>query len=105
MIINLSPYQVDDTLSRYGGKVVLWKVGDMIYGLRFLSVVVTFHALHSDVFERLSVSLKRIGYYALRLVFNGVFNINLLVLNFRFGFRLARFGFFTRILVIRLYLS
>ena len=54
----------------------------MDFGL--LCVVVAFHAVHSDVFERLSVRLKRISYYALRLVLNRVFNINLLIFDFQF---------------------
>ena len=86
MSIIPSPYEVDGALSCYGSKMELWKVGDVVYGLRLLRVVVTFHAFHSDVFERLSVRLKRISHYALRLVFDIVFNINLLVLDFIFGF-------------------
>ena len=86
MITIPSPYEVDGALSCYGSEVFLWKVGDVVYGLRCLRVVVTFHAFYSDVFECLSVRLKRIGYYVLRLVFDGVFNMNLLVLDFSFGF-------------------
>ena len=80
--------------------MTIWKVGDVIYGLICLSVVITFYVVHSDVFECLGVRLKRISYYALRLVLNRVSNINLLVLDFSFGFRHAMFDFFGRILVI-----
>ena len=80
--------------------MVLWKVGDVVYSLIFLRVVVTFHAFYSDIFECLSVRLKRISYYALRLVLNRVFNINLLVLDFSFDFRCARFDFFVWIWAI-----
>ena len=96
----ISPYEVDGALSCYGSKVVLWKVGDVVYGLIFVRVVVTFHAFHSDVFERLSTRLKMISYYAFRLVLNSIFDINVLVLDFSLGFRHAKFDFFAGILVI-----
>ena len=69
------------------------KVGYMAYGDRFECKVVALHALGSDVLERLSIRLKRIGYYALRLVLNGVFNINFLVFDFSFSFRHANSKF------------
>ena len=100
MIIIISPYEVDGTLSCRGSKMSTWKVGDVVYELIFLHVVTTFHTFHSDVFERPSVRLKQISYYALRLIFNRVLNINLLVLNLSFDFGHAKFGFFARSLVI-----
>ena len=103
--IILSPYEVDGALSCHGGKVVISKVGDVLYGLGFVRVLVTLHTFHSDVFERLGARLKRISYYALRLILNRVFNINLLVLNFSFGIGDTRFNFFTRILVIIFHLG
>ena len=83
----LSPYEVDGTLSRYGSKMIRWKVGYVVNGLIFVCKIVALHALDSDVLEGLSVRLKRIGHYALRLVLNRVLNINLLVLEFSFSFR------------------
>ena len=65
--------------------MILWKVGDVAYGLRFVCKVVALHALDSDVLKLLSVRLKRISYYALRLILNRVVNINLLVLDFGFN--------------------
>ena len=100
IIIIRSTYEVDGALSCYWSKVVIWKVGDVVYGLIFLCVVVAFHAFHSDVFELVSARLKRISYYAFRLVFNRVFNINLLVLDFSFDFIHTRFDLFTSILAI-----
>ena len=79
----LSPYEVDGTLSCHGSKMKLWKVGDVVNGLTFICEVVALYALDSDVLEGLRVRLKRIGYYALRLVLNRIFDINLLVLVFR----------------------
>ena len=101
----ISPYEVDGTFSCHGSKMTTWKAMDVVYGLRLLCVVVTFHALHSDVFERLSVGFKWISNYAIRLVFNRVFNINLLVLDFSSGFRHTRFDFFARILEILLHMG
>ena len=86
IITTLSPYEVDDALSCHGSKMVIWKPVDVVYSLIFLREVITFHASRSDVFECLSVRLKRIGYYALRFIFDGVFNMNLLVLDFSLGF-------------------
>ena len=100
MIVIHPPYEVNGAFSCHGSEITTWKAMDVVYGLRFLCAVVTFHALHSDVFEDLSVSLKRISYYVLRFVFNRVFNINLLVLDFSSGFRHTRFEFFAWILVV-----
>ena len=57
MIITVSPYEVDGALPCYGGKMKTWKLADVVYGLRFLCIVLTFHAFHSDVFERLGFRL------------------------------------------------
>ena len=105
IIIIPSSYEVDGALSCYGGKVAPWKVMDVVYGLRFLCVVVALYTFHSDIFERLSARLERISYYVLRLVLNRVFNINLLVLDFSFDFRHTRFDFFAWILAIIFHLS
>ena len=98
--IVLSTYKIDGAFSCYRSKMIRWKEEDVVYCLRLLGVVVTFHASHSDVFERLSARLKRISYYALRLVLNRVFNINLLVPHFSYSFGYARFDFFGGILMI-----
>ena len=100
-----SSYEVNSAVLCHGSKMPIWKVGDVLNGLIFLCVVVALHAFHIDVFERLSVGLKRIGYYALRLVFNRVFSINLLVLEFSYDFCQIRFDFFLRVLMTVFHLS
>ena len=105
IIIIQSSYEVDGAVPCHGSKVPPWKVGDVVYGLGFLCVVVAFHAFHSDVFERLSARLKIISYYALRLVLNRVVNINMLVLDFRFDSWHARCDFFAGILMIWIHLD
>ena len=85
----ISSYEVDGTLSRHGGIVIVWKVSDVTYGSGFVCKVVTLHILDSDVFECLSVRFKRIGYYAFGFTLNRIFDINLLVLVFRLNPRHA----------------
>ena len=81
-MIAISPYEVDDALSRHGGEMMIRKVGDVVYGDGFVCKVVALYTLDSDVLEGLSARLERICYYALGFVLNRVTNINLLALDF-----------------------